>query len=169
MLQEPDPEIDQFVNSSIVSLRYAFVTQLLGKWDDPTRDLLSLQRGTAEGAEDEGRWDARSFCHRIVVPWVHENSFVWGPVPNHMRASLCVGRVWMCRQSICEIGKHGLHWLCIWKDWQEELDPKAIEKQVKRCLLSVARLLATMEIDYLVPMRINLENLCSLKSLTQKL
>ena len=29
----PDPEIDQFIHSSIVSIRYACVTQLLGRVD----------------------------------------------------------------------------------------------------------------------------------------
>lgn len=66
---EPDPEIDRFVNSEIVSLRYAFVTQLLGKVTDHSRSLLSLQ----SGAGTPGSWNARSLADQIVVPWVTHN------------------------------------------------------------------------------------------------
>ena len=62
-----DPETDRLVDSDVVSIRYAVVTQLLGKVADPARDLLCLQRGAAEGAEGAGRWDPRSFCIAVVV------------------------------------------------------------------------------------------------------
>lgn len=60
-----DPETDRLVDSDVVSIRYAVVTQLLGKAADPARDLLCLQRGAAEDAEAAGRWD-RS---RIADEW----------------------------------------------------------------------------------------------------
>ena len=41
---DPDQEIDCFVNSSVASIRYAILTQLLGKHAEPTRDLLCLQK-----------------------------------------------------------------------------------------------------------------------------
>lgn len=61
-----DPEIDRFVNSGVASLRFAIVTQLLGKIADPSRDLLCLQKGVARSEEDSGggRWDPRSFAWR---------------------------------------------------------------------------------------------------------
>ena len=70
---EADPDVDRIVDSNVLSIRYAVVTQLLGKVADPARDLLCLQRGVAEGAEDAGRWDPRSFCIAVVVPWVRRN------------------------------------------------------------------------------------------------
>ena len=73
-----DPEMDRLVDSRVASIRYAVVTQLLGKVADPARDLLCLQRGEAEGAEAAGRWDPRSFCCTVVVPWVQRNGEVLG-------------------------------------------------------------------------------------------
>jgi len=63
---QPDPEIDSLANSGQVSIRYALVTQLLGKIADPRRSLYALQ--LADG--DKGAWDARSFSTSVVVPWV---------------------------------------------------------------------------------------------------
>lgn len=40
--EAPDPEIDRFVHSGVVSVRYAFLTQLLGKQADPARDLRRM-------------------------------------------------------------------------------------------------------------------------------
>ena len=75
-LTVPNPEIDEgideLVTCSVVSIRYALLTQLLGKLMDPTRDVLSIQRGEAATAAASGRWDARSFCQANVVPWVAE-------------------------------------------------------------------------------------------------
>ena len=44
---EPDPEMDRFTNSSSVAIRYALVTQLLGKIAYNRRNLLYLQSGTS--------------------------------------------------------------------------------------------------------------------------
>lgn len=47
----PDPEVDALANSDVSSIRYALVTQMLGKIADPTRSLMALQLGEAgEGA-----------------------------------------------------------------------------------------------------------------------
>ena len=70
----PDPEMDRLIDSSVVSIRYAVVTQMLGKIADSTRSLLFLQSGTGE----KGAWNARSFCDSVIVPWVAENHDVIG-------------------------------------------------------------------------------------------
>ncbi len=41
---EPDPEIDALANSKVNSIRYALVTQMLGKIADPNRSLMTLQK-----------------------------------------------------------------------------------------------------------------------------
>ena len=69
-----DASIDQLANSKGVAVRYALVTQLLGKIADPTRDLCSVQ--LADGSP--GTWDARSFSTAVVVPWVSDNQYVLG-------------------------------------------------------------------------------------------
>lgn len=85
-LADPNPVIDdnieQLINCDVVSIRYALLTQLLGKLTDPRRDTLSIQRGDAGTAEAVGRWDARSFCQANVVPWVSEAGQVLGTSPD---------------------------------------------------------------------------------------
>ena len=39
----PDPSVDKFIDSNRTSIRYAVVTQMLGKVAEPTRSLMSLQ------------------------------------------------------------------------------------------------------------------------------
>ena len=86
VLTDPNPEIDDeidgLITCSVVSIRYALLTQLLGKLVDSTRDTLSIQRGEPATAEAAGRWDARSFCQANVVPWVGETSQVLGASPD---------------------------------------------------------------------------------------
>lgn len=62
--QEPDPEVDQLTNSRVKSIRYAIITQLLGKIADPGRNLLALQQGD----DGQGSWDARSFAKKCDRP-----------------------------------------------------------------------------------------------------
>ena len=70
----PDVYMDTLANSKTVAIRYALVTQLLGKIADPTRNLLTLQLA----ASGDGAWDARSFATAVVVPWVTDNQHVLG-------------------------------------------------------------------------------------------
>ena len=42
---EPDKEVDRFVDSSVLSIRYAVLTQLLGKYADPSRDPTLPSKG----------------------------------------------------------------------------------------------------------------------------
>ena len=58
------------VNDDTVAIRYAVITQLLGKMADPSRDILAIQAS--------GGWDARSFAKRVVVPWVIDNRNILG-------------------------------------------------------------------------------------------
>ena len=69
-----DPEIDILVRSDIQSIRYALVTQLLGKLDDETHSLLTMK--PTQGVP--GRWTPRQFCKLVVVPWNAANGFRLG-------------------------------------------------------------------------------------------
>lgn len=67
-----DPEIDSLVDNNMMSIRYAVLTQVLGKLEDPNRDILSMQ-SSGNGAVNEAgfvSWNARTFCQSVVVPWV---------------------------------------------------------------------------------------------------
>ena len=161
---EPDEEIDRFVGSSLVSIRYAFFTQLLGKFADANRDLLCLQRGSQESATTDGRWDPRSFCTRVVVPWVRRNHNVLGtssdPYVNNplRRPRLDEG---MDSLSLSYRGQ--------WDALVEFLSAlqsdgrrSTVEATLVRCLKSIARRLRAQSVTYPVPRRISLGQLCGL-------
>jgi hypothetical protein len=57
--------IDRSINSQTKTYRYVLPTQTLAKTVDPALDARSLQ----EGSELPGAFDARSLCHRIIVPF----------------------------------------------------------------------------------------------------
>ena len=98
VLEEPNPAINDDIkvltNCSVVSIRYALLTQLLGKFADHNRDALSIQRREATNAELAGRWDARSFCQANVVPWIREAGQVLGT---------STVSIWFCRVDMLEL------------------------------------------------------------------
>ena len=155
---EPDAEVDRFVDSSVVSIRYAFLTQLLGKYADPTRDLLCLQRGPrGPEAELSGRWDPRGFCTRVVVPWVQRNQNVMGTSADpYVNKPLRRPRLDVGMESL----KNRQQWQAL-VDFLSELQSASDEAEVKsalvRCLKSMARRLRDLNVVYPVPMRISLD------------
>ena len=57
-------EIEEIVTGSHLTYRYILVTALLAKATDNSANPLSLQAG----ARLRGAYDARSLCHKIIVP-----------------------------------------------------------------------------------------------------
>ena len=160
---EADEEIDRFIRSTIVSIRYAFFTQLLGKFADADRDLLCLQLGPRDShASVDGRWDPRSFCTRVVVPWVRRNQNVLGtssdPYVNNP-----------LRRPRLDEGMDSLNnreeWNALVRllvDLQADASPSAVEETMVRCLKAIARRLREQSVEYPVPLRIGLVQLCGL-------
>lgn len=74
----PSPEVARLLESGGLSMRYCLLTQTLGKATDSSLDILCLQK---EGG-GTGQWDPRSFCQRVVVPWVAEQQGVLGDSPD---------------------------------------------------------------------------------------
>ena len=155
---EPDEEIDRFVESSVVSIRYAFLTQLLGKMTDPTRDLLCLQKGKPD-PESPGRWDPRGFCTRLVVPWVQRNNNVLGTSPDpYVNKPLRRPRL---DQDMGPL-KNRENWQALndlLAGLQNTANPTEVEKVTLRGLKSIARRLGKQKVDYPVPLRIGLDRL----------
>ena len=158
---QTDPEVDRFVDSKILSIRYACVTQLVGKLADPARDLLCLQKQEIQGTE-AGRWDPRSFCTRIIVPWVQENQNVLGTSPDpYVNNPL--------RRPRLDQGMSGLMYQAEWEALVELLgntqnsdDPKSTERLLIRFLRSIARRLQRQTFEYPVPHRVSLDQLVEL-------
>ena len=148
---EPDGEIDRLVNSEVLSIRYAILTQMLGKIADGRRGLLFLQRL----GETPGAWDARSFCSAVIVPWVAENHDVLGKSPDPYvnnplrRARLDEGEDQRRNKS---------EWDAL-VAFLSPLDPAPrsdLEAAFIRCLESTARRLSAQSFGYQIPLRVSL-------------
>ncbi len=134
---DSDPISDRLVNSTVVSIRYAVITQLLGKIADPCRSLMYLQSGD----QNAGAWNARSFCDSVVVPWVSENHDVLGTSAEPY-ASKPLRRPWLERDMPNVRDK--AEWTALF-DFFDPIDqsvPDDLEKAFIQCLESVARRLA---------------------------
>lgn len=150
----PDREVDAIVNSEVVSIRYALITQLLGKLADGSRSLMSLQSGSA----DKGAWNARSFASSIVAPWVADNHNVLGTSADPYVSK-------PLRRPRLERGMPNVRDK---EDWRrlydflsplEQTDPATIEIALRQCLRSVARRLTRQRFNYQIPRRIGMSDL----------
>ncbi len=153
----PDPDIDRFVDSNSVSIRYAFVTQLLGKVADHRRSLLCLQKGEAQ----DGSWDARSFSTAVVVPWVADNHDVLGTSAEPY-ASKPLRRVRLTSEMPDVRAKTEWRNLVAFLDPLDREPPEEIRRVFKRCLHSLARRLSRQSFRYRIPKRIGLHDLDAL-------
>lgn len=156
----PDPAIDRFIDSSVVSIRYAFVTQLLGKVADPTRSLLSLQAGKkgGDGAYALGAWNARSFSTEVVVPWVADNHNVLGTSAEpYASKPLRRPRLTLDMPDV----KNAAEWrnLATFFEALTNADTHEIQDIFRRCLQSLARRLKRQQFQYPIPRRISMERL----------
>ena len=158
---EPDEELDRFIDST-VGIRYAVLTQLLGKYADPSRDLLCLQRGDQDLPAEAGYWDPRGFSKRVVVPWVQKNHSVLGTSAEpYVSKPLRRPRLDEGMESL----KNRQDWNALVKfltELQSASDPSIIEDAVLRCLRSIARRLRAQKVDYPIPNRVGLDHLCDI-------
>lgn len=145
----PDPEIDRLVNSKVTSIRYALITQVVGKIADPSRSLFYLQIGEGE----PGVWDARGFCDKVIVPWVSDNHDVIG-TSREPYASKPLRRVRI---------EHGMKNVRD-KDWDrlaalfevwDGASPDELRAACRRCLAAIARRLTGQSFKYSIPLRIS--------------
>ena len=154
----PDSSIDQLIRCPVVSIRYALVTQLLGKVVDHSRDALSIQRRDASTAGEFGRWDARSFCSANVVPWVRESGQVLGTSPDpYVNNPL--------RRPRLDGGHEPVRARPLWESLVSELrevqirnDPEFTESKLRSCLVSLVAIYRELTTEFDVPQRISLES-----------
>lgn len=132
---DPDRVMDAFVNSEVQSVRYAVLTQLLGKVHDHRRSLLVLKpvRG------DIHSWRPRVFARTVVVPWV-ETHRLWvigdsdDPyVSNSLRRPHLTANL--------EGVLHPSEWrrLAAFFGPIDNSVPETVRESCRRCLRSVAR------------------------------
>ena len=152
-----DDGINELINCNVVSVRYALLTQLLGKLADHGRDALSIQRGDAGTAEAAGRWDARSFCQANVVPWVAEAGQVLGTSPDpYVNNPL--------RRPRLDAGYEPRRDRALWDELVDTLnvvqeldDPAYTETRLRQCLAALVRKYNALTVQFDVPHRISLE------------
>ena len=152
---EPDPEIDIIQNSGYVSIRYVLVTQLLGKFADGRRDALCLQRGSPKDAAEEGRWDPRGFCSRVVVPWVQRTDNVLGTSTDpYVSKPLRRRRLdeWSVPLKARDEWNRVVRVL---RRVQDHDDHVYTEMILRRCLASIARRHLELDIEYAIPARVS--------------
>ena len=152
---ESDPEIDIIQNSSYVSIRYVLITQLLGKFADRTRDAFCLQRGSPKDATEEGRWDPRSFCSRVVVPWVQSADNVLGTSTDPY-VSKPLRRRRLDEWSVPLKARDEWNRVeRVLRGVQDRDDPDYTELILRRCLASIARRYLELNIEYAIPARVS--------------
>ena len=150
-----DPEIDALVNSRVVSIRYAVLTQILGKVADPSRNLLALQLGASSEA---GAWDARSFSTAVIVPWVTANQQVLGTSAEPY-ASKPLRRARLSRDMTDVRDKTQWRALVTLFESLEDAIPDELRTIFRRVLRSLARRLAQQSFIYPVPPRVSMNQL----------
>ena len=150
----PDPEIDNLTNSRLVAIRYALVTQLLGKIADPTRSLYAVQLAAGE----QGAWDARSFSTSVVVPWVAEANHVIGTSAEPY-ASKPLRRRRLEHNMPDVRNKADWEKLVTFFDALEPADESELKEVFGRVLRSLTRRLATQTFSYPIPQRVSLPQL----------
>ena len=155
--ETPDPSIDQLIRCPVVSIRYALLTQLLGKVVNESRDALSIQRGDVSTADESGRWDARSFCSANVLPWVSESGQVLGTSPDpYVNNPL--------RRPRLDGGHEPVRSRSLWESLVAELrevqiqdDPTFTASKMRSCLVSLAAMYRELTTEFDVPQCISLE------------
>ena len=146
----PDHPVDELVNSKVKSIRYALITQILGKVADPGRSAMAIQLGDGS----EGAWDARSFAKDVIVPWeIENNHFLGGSGDPYVSKPLRRTRLDDQQTKVRDKG-----------DWQklenflhplDTAESVELNEALRRVLASFARKLADESFGYLIPGRID--------------
>lgn len=152
----PDPIVDAIVNSKVQSIRYAVITQILGRIADPKRSVMMLQLGGSE----EGAWDARSFATAVIVPWERENQQVIGGSPDPY-VSKPLRRPRLDDDTSVRYPDEWKRLVAFLRPL-DEVSTAELEKTCHRVLRALARRLTHQSFNYPIPQRISqsrLENL----------
>lgn len=153
---ETDADLDWIFESNSVSMRYSVLTQLLGKHANRGRDALCLQLGDPNSAAEFGRWDPRSFCAAVVVPWVQRTDNVLGTSQDpYVSKPLRRPRLDDWSVSV----RSRADWeriVALLNDVQVRDEPEFTEQVLRRCLASIARHYRKSSIPYAVPTRVSI-------------
>ncbi|MEK6674178.1 MAG: restriction endonuclease, SacI family [Planctomycetota bacterium] len=149
--------IDRSIDSKTKTYRYVLPTQLLAKCIEPDVDCRSVQAGSGLS----GAFDARSLCHKVVVPFDHVNNNVLGgssePYLNNPLRIPAIVR----DERQAQKAKAGFDDLCLVLEYAES-HPKTAHKLMSETLSAIRLRMELTCITYAVPNRISLGQSLSL-------
>ncbi len=140
----------QSINSKTITYRYVLPTQVLAKVIQPTLDSRSIQAGSGL----KGAFDARSVCHKVIVPFDKANhSVLGGSSEPYLNNPLRVPNL-TTTQRKAQKNKTGFDDLCRVVDYLEA-HPKSAGALLEFVLVAIRSRLDTVRIIYPVPNRVS--------------
>lgn len=151
--------IKKCINSKTKTYRYVLPTQLLAKVNDSSLDCRSIQ--VASGTQ--GAFDARSLCHKVIVPFDKSNENVLGGstepyVSNPLRVPR-ITKEYREQQK----DKEGWDNLCLVLDEVENKNYPSFTKSIfEQTLVEIYNRLSQVQVRYPIPTRIDLTSTINL-------
>lgn len=147
--------LERIFSSRTKTYQYAVITQLLAKLDDPTKDARCIQK--REGDLDPSRFDARSICSKVVVPWERAAGSPLGLkddpyVNNPMR----VPDFAMAFQHKQKDKKTWADLVALFEHVQQE--PASTRSLLMQCLLMIRAMREGQQVKFPTPQRASLQD-----------
>lgn len=148
-------EISDLLRSKTKSYRYVLPTQLLAKVVNSQANAICLQKKS----EVAGRFDARTLCHSVIVPFEREQGTPLGGSPEpYVNNPLRVPEVSSNHRN-AQKDKVGWDQLCLVLEQVQSRGDKDFSKRVfMQVLLEIRRIQQEQTITYSIPQRISLEH-----------
>lgn len=151
--------IQDSINAPTRTYRYVLPTQLLAKSVDASLDCRALQ----VAAGTKGAFDARTICHRVIVPFdrAHESVLGGSPEPyvNNPLRIPAITRQYEAQQQ----NKSGWALLCDVLDAVQLANDLEFTRAVfKQTLIEIHRRLTKVRVTYPTPQRISSERAAGL-------
>ena len=142
--------IEAAVTSRTKTYRYVLPTQLLAKLVDPTLDCRSVQSQCGL----TGAFDARSLCHKVIVPFDRANNNVLGGsgepyVNNPLRIPAFAPAALAAQKD-----RVGFTSLCRVLDYAEE-NPRNVERLYVEVLRRIRHQLENTQVQFPAPRRLS--------------
>lgn len=137
------------------TIHYAAINQALGKLCEPARDVHSVQMKDTS----EGRWDARSLCHKVVVPWEARSGGMLGGSPEpYANNPLRVTRLERERSDT----RSPTQWRDLYDLLARAQDAASAREVLEQCLDVCVELAEEQQIRYPIRERVSLPDLMDL-------
>ncbi|AUW92644.1 hypothetical protein BXT84_00645 [Sulfobacillus thermotolerans] len=148
-------EIATLLRSNTKSYRYVLPTQLLAKVVNSNANAICLQKKS----NVVGRFDARSLCHKVIVPFERSHGTPLGGSPEpYVNNPLRVPEV-SSEHRMAQKDKDGWDQLCLVLNRIQECDNDQFsQRTLKQVLLEIRRIQQEQLIIYSVPQRSSLQH-----------